>query len=351
MATMNRITKHRQLRGHRPRLQWLPAMIFVIATAQAVEAHDARPLSVLVVERAPHVYHANLSIPPSVDSFNEPSVVWPDGCRSTNQSAASGPEIRRITTVMVCSDAIEGRTIGVRYPLFNPSLSTLVRLTDLDGILRTAVLPPDQHEWQIPARPSRLDVARDYLLLGIEHIWAGIDHLLFVAGLLILARTPRRILLVVTGFTIAHSITLSLSALGLVNLPVAPTEAAIALSILFLAGEIARPGEGRLPSRYPVLVSSSFGLLHGLGFAAALGEIGLPPGEIAISLLFFNLGVEAGQVSFILPILGMAWMSTRLGLDTLHPRIRLAVPVMRSVVVYCIGILASFWFVQRLAAF
>lgn len=329
----------------------LQAIVLMFAVAQPLPAHDARPLSILVVERTPHVYHADLSIPPSVDSVNEPSVIWPDGCRSTSQSAAFGPEIRRVKSIMVCSSPIEGRSIGVRYPLFNPSLSTLVRLTALDGVLRTTVLPPDQLEWQIPARPSRLQVARDYLVLGIEHIWAGIDHLLFVAGLLILARTPRRIFLVVTGFTIAHSITLSVSALGLIHVPVAPTEAAIALSILFLAGEIARPGEGRLATRYPLLVSSSFGLLHGLGFAAALGEIGLPRGEIATSLLFFNLGVEAGQISFIAPILGIAFMSRRLGWDALHPRIRSAAPVMRSIVTYGIGILASFWLLQRLAAF
>src|SRR5262249_35013809 len=143
------------------------------------------------------------------------------------------------------------------------------------------------------------EVAIGYLKLGVEHIWQGIDHLLFVTGVLVLARTRRRVVLAITGFTLAHSLTLCASVLGLVRLPVPPVEAAIALSILFLAREIARPDPYGIAHRFPIAVSSIFGLLHGFGFAAALREVGLPPRELALGLLSFNLGVEIGQLAFI----------------------------------------------------
>src|SRR3972149_92559 len=108
------------------------AAFFMFAAAQALQAHDARPLSIVIVERTPHVYHADLLIPPSVDSINEPSVIWPEECRPARPPAVSAGEIRRIKHIMVCSGPIEGRRIGIRYALFNPSLSTLVRLTALD---------------------------------------------------------------------------------------------------------------------------------------------------------------------------------------------------------------------------
>ena len=153
-------------------------------------------------------------------------------------------------------------------------------------------------------------VAVQYTWLGMEHIWIGFDHLLFVLCLIWIAGSLRRILITITGFTLAHSVTLALSALQIVVLPVPPIEAVIALSVLFLATEIAR-GEGgfngakgangasgALTWRYPIAVSSTFGLLHGLGFAAVLNEIGLPQTELVTGLVFFNVGVEIGQVVF-----------------------------------------------------
>jgi hydrogenase/urease accessory protein HupE len=211
----------------------------------------------------------------------------------------------------------------------------------------TRVLPPDRTTFTAPREPRPLEVAADYLKLGVEHIWTGVDHLLFVTGLLLLAGSVRRVLLAITGFTVAHSITLSLSALDLVRLPGPPVEAAIALSILFLAREIARPYPEGLAARSPVLVSSSFGLLHGFGFAAALREAGLPQGEIATGLFCFNLGVEIGQVVFISGVIGL-FLALRqaMGLKGLAfaplqgPLTRLAG--------YGLGLPAAFWFIQRL---
>lgn len=201
---------------------------------------------------------------------------------------------------------------------------------------------------------TRGHVARDYFVLGVEHIIGGPDHLLFVLGLLVIARTGKRILLAITGFTVAHSITLSLSSLGLVAVPIAPVEATIALSILFLAHEISRRQPDSLTYRYPMLVSFSFGLLHGLGFASALGEIGLAYNEAFVSLLFFNLGVEAGQVLFILAVAALVWFLHRAArIQGEAPDARGAVMTRRTelLVSYAIGIPSAFWLIERVAQF
>jgi hydrogenase/urease accessory protein HupE len=324
------------------------AVFAALAAAGAAQAHDARPLSVDVTERGEDLYLARLRVPPSVAADNQPKIVWPAGCRVLSDRAGDGPVAPSETAEISCRGGLAGKTLTVRYPIYNPSMSTLFRLVPSGGAAVTRVLPPDQPAWTVPRKPSLAEVAVGYLELGVEHIWTGADHLLFVTGLLILAGSMRRVLLAITGFTLAHSITLSLSALDIVRLPGPPVEAAIALSILFLAREIAWPSPNGVAARYPVLVSSSFGLLHGFGFAAALREAGLPQGEIATGLLCFNLGVETGQVVFIAGLLGLVFgarkaMALRGVLPALdHDRlIRLAG--------YGLGIPAAFWFIQRLA--
>lgn len=190
---------------------------------------------------------------------------------------------------------------------------------------------------------SWVDAAKRYTLLGVEHILSGLDHLLFVLGLLLLVRGAWMLVKTVTAFTVAHSITLALATLGVVKVPSAPVEAAIALSIVFLAIEIVKGmrGEVSLTHKMPWLVAFGFGLLHGLGFAGALAELGLPPGEIPIALLFFNIGVEIGQLIFVGVILLAVWAWRRAGL-----------PISRrltQVPAYAIGALATFWFLERTA--
>ena len=187
---------------------------------------------------------------------------------------------------------------------------------------------------------SVADAARRYLALGVEHILLGIDHLLFVLGLLLVVRGPWLLVTTVTAFTLAHSLTLALATLGLVAVPSRPVEAAIALSIVVLAAEILRARQGRigLTHRLPWLIAFVFGLLHGLGFAGALAEIGLPAGEIPLALLFFNLGVEIGQLMFIAAVLGLRWAMRRLAI---------AWPVWAEPLpAYAIGTIASFWFIE-----
>ena len=314
-------------------------------------AHDARPLSILIAERQEHVYFVEVRTPPSVESANQPSISWPVGCSvhpgSTPDAAGAGLE----TMLVSCPAGLEGQRIGVQYKHFNPSLSTLFRLRSANGATHTAVVPPDQTEWLVPAATNWRSVARDYFILGLKHIGSGIDHLLFVTGLLLLARTVRRVCVAVTGFTLAHSVTLSLSALGFVRLPVAPIEAGIALSILFLAREIARPDPESFARRFPLVVSSSFGLLHGFGFAAALSEVGIPHNEIAAALLFFNAGVEAGQLTFIAclcALLAAGYGAARLA--GIQP-VRWALHRVEVLGAYALGVPASFWLFQRLQNF
>jgi hydrogenase/urease accessory protein HupE len=322
------------------------ALLALVAAGGAALAHDARPLSVEVTEHGQDLYLARLRVPPTVAADNQPKIVWPVGCRILSDRAGDGPVAPSETAEVACKGGLAGKTLAVRYPIYNPSLSTLFRVVPSSGETVTRVLPPDQPSWTVPRKPSVAEVAAGYLRLGIEHIWTGVDHLLFVTGLLILAGSMRRVLLAITGFTLAHSVTLSLSALDIVRLPGPPVEAAIALSILFLAREIAAPSPEGIAVRYPVLVSSSFGLLHGFGFAAALREAGLPKGEIAIGLFSFNLGVEIGQVAFIAGLLGLLFIGKKAIRLVRAPRAA-DHALLTRLAGYGLGVPAAFWFVQR----
>jgi hydrogenase/urease accessory protein HupE len=325
----------------------LPLFILLLLTAPA-QAHDSRPFSITLTEQPGHRYDVRLRVPPTVELDNRPTLGLPEGCRALtgDETGAAARDSARL--LLACDAPLAGKSLAVRYPLYNPSLATLFRLRTADGHVATALLSPDETRWQVPAEPSLSQVARAYLALGIEHIWGGIDHLLFVTGLLILAGSMRRVLLAITGFTIAHSITLSLAALGIVRLAVPPVEAAIALSILFLAREIAHPAPDGLARRYPIMVSSSFGLLHGFGFAAALQEVGLPTGELATGLLCFNLGVEVGQILFIAGVIALSIAARALVRRRSWSMRRFAWDASR-LAGYGLGIPAGFWFIQRLS--
>lgn len=195
---------------------------------------------------------------------------------------------------------------------------------------------------------SAADAIGRYTILGIEHILEGLDHLLFVLGLLLIVAGPpvKVVMLIktVTAFTVAHSLTLGLATLGFVDFPSRPVEAAIALSIVFLAMEVVRgwQGEETLTHRQPWLVAFGFGLLHGLGFAGALADIGLPQAEIPLALLFFNVGVEVGQLIFVAIVLALRWLLLRL--PVLWPRWAAYAPV------YLIGVIGAYWVIERVSA-
>jgi hypothetical protein len=193
----------------------------------------------------------------------------------------------------------------------------------------------------IPVRQSVASLGGSYFRLGVEHILLGFDHLLFVLCLLILVGNPGRLLGAITAFTVAHSITLGATTLGWIHLASVPVEACIALSIAFVAAEIIRVRSGAASTiqRRPWIASFAFGLLHGFGFASALREIGLPDDAVPVALLFFNLGVEAGQVLFVCAVLAVWACGKKYG--PRPPAWGWRAPP------YVAGIAACFWFVER----
>jgi hydrogenase/urease accessory protein HupE len=247
-----------------------------------------------------------------------------------------------------CTGGLEGGEIQIEG-LERTSTDVLVRFDLANGVTGTQRLTPTDTSFVVPIQPDRLEVVRTYFGFGVEHILGGVDHLLFVLTLLLLVTGVRRIIATVTAFTLAHSITLAGATLGWVHVPGPPIEAAIALSIAFVAAEIIRSRQGKpgLTKRYPWVIAFIFGLLHGFGFAGALQQVGLPQTEIPIALLFFNVGVEVGQLLFIAAVFASYWLmrqSTR-GIKLSQLAWASALPA------YVIGSLAMFWVAERTVAF
>jgi hydrogenase/urease accessory protein HupE len=238
---------------------------------------------------------------------------------------------------------LEGQTVTIAG-LEMTLTDVLLKVTLGDGTRITRLLRPESASMEITKEAAGRVVVRDYLKLGIEHILLGVDHLLFVFGLLLLSKGFKLLLKTITSFTVGHSISLALATLGVVNVPGPPLNAAIALSIVFLAVELvrARRGDMSVTIKKPWLVSFAFGLIHGLGFASALVNLGLPQSSVPLALLFFNIGVEVGQVLFIVIVLALlaSWR-----------RMELRLPVWgQPLPAYTMGSIAAVWFVGRFVA-
>ncbi len=242
-----------------------------------------------------------------------------------------------------CKGGITGETIFIEG-LSSSVIDVLVRIQRLDGTTQVTRLTPSAPSFTIEAAPSKIQLTRTYVSLGVEHILYGIDHLLFVLGLMLLVRDFRSLVKTITAFTVAHSITLAAATLGLVHVQVAPVEATIALSILFLAAELVRSqrGESGIAQRAPWIVAFAFGLLHGLGFASTLGNMGLPHSDIPLALLLFNVGVELGQLGFVVVLMG--FVRSLATLEIQWPDWTRAIPA------YAIGSFAGMTLLQRLDA-
>jgi len=255
-----------------------------------------------------------------------------------------------VTWVADCPDGLTGGEISV-FGLEQQQTDVLIRFPGPDGSVRSARLTPDRTSFVIPSDPGAFDVLITYVPLGFDHILEGFDHLLFVLALLLLIPDMRRLVGAITAFTVAHSITMAASTLGWMTLPGAPVETVIALSIIFLAAELAkRDGTGnRLSETYPWLVAFAFGLLHGFGFAGALREIGVPETDVPLALMSFNLGVELGQLLFIATALAVHAILIRL--LPKGGRMILTGATASLAVAYGIGSVASFWFIERLSGF
>ena len=268
----------------------------------------------------------------------------PARCRQTSSATASD-DIERVTlrwTIDCGPNGLTGAPLGVD-DLATAKIDALLRIERADGNTIQTVLSARTPSFTVPARPNRWDVVRGYAALGIEHILTGPDHLLFVFGLLLLVAAPRLLLQTITAFTLGHSITLSMAALRLAQVPSRPVEVLIALSVLILAVELARDaGQGTLLRRFPWAMALAFGLLHGFGFAGALAEAGLPAGDIPLALLSFNGGIEIGQLAFVGAVLSVGTLCARwlpaIAAQSTRPA------------VYAMGVLSAFWCFERIAA-
>jgi hydrogenase/urease accessory protein HupE len=221
----------------------------------------------------------------------------------------------------------------------------LVRVQRLDGTVQVTRLTPASPDFVVEAAPMPTEIGATYLKLGVEHILTGYDHLLFLLALIVVVGAVRRAVATVTAFTVAHSITLAGAALGAVHLPQPPVEAAIALSIVFVAAEAVRMQSGRVSVtvRAPWLVAFVFGLLHGFGFAGGLLEIGLPQTDVPLALFAFNLGVEAGQLILVTGVFAALTLASR------AKWIAPAATATRIGISYGVGMLATCWVIDRLA--
>ena len=327
---------------------YLAAFLLLICTGLTglAQAHELQPSSMElrqltserfeVIWRAPVYYRkphpARLQLPETWQTVGEPSV------RQLADSALH----RHV--VDVPDGVIDGAVI-LFVGLESTITDVFARFVWLDGSETTAIARPSQPWVEVIAQRSAWQVAWDYTVLGVDHILSGFDHLTFVLALLLIVNGARRLLITVTSFTLAHSITLAAATLGVMWVPGPPVEAVIALSILFLASELVKVNHGlpSLTARYPWVVAFSFGLLHGFGFAGALGEVGLPQNEVPLALLMFNVGVELGQLLFIAVILAMVLL-----LNRLH---RQWPTWLRQVPAYGIGGIAAFWLIERVAGF
>jgi len=312
------------------------------------EAHDSRPVSLRMSETSDNLFVVRWQVPSSIKAQNHPTPALPEFCEALGQARTMDrPGAVVAEQLYRCNEALSNARVHLTYPQFTPSLSTVMRIEWLSGEVQDAVLGPQDDGWIVPEKESISSVSKRYFGLGMQHIFKGYDHLLFLMCLMIIARRPKRIVWTVTGFTLAHSVTLALAALQVVRMPVMLVEAIIALSIVFVAVEIARKRRDTLAFEFPVVVSVAFGLLHGLAFASVLSEIGLPQTKLPTALLLFNLGIEAGQLIVITPIF-LLFLVPQSRLEQVTRKLSWGNVGWQTLVAYPVGALASFWFLQRL---
>jgi len=321
---------------------WLLQLFFSSVSV----ADEIRPGYLELKENSENIFSVIWKIPAKGDKKLALHAKLPPDCQDKTQPYAqliNGAYIQR--WIIACDQGLLEQSISISG-LATTSTDVLLRVEFINGSSQSVLLTPSNNTFNIPAHASNLQIAGTYTWLGITHILLGIDHLLFVFALLLIVKDRRMLLWTITAFTLAHSITLAGATLGLVYVPQQPVEAIIALSILFLAMEIIHTKHGRpgTASRWPWLVAFIFGLLHGFGFAGALSEVGLPQQAIPLALIFFNVGVEIGQLLFVMTVLLSGWVLHRLKQPVLLEKTETAA-------IYTIGSLSAFWLFERISLF
>jgi len=321
------------------------AALLLACMAWAAQADVFRPAYLELREIGEGRYDVTWKVPAQGDARLAVEVVFPTGTTTTapSQGLFSGGayvehwQVSRPGGLVGQTLAIDGIAGGVT--------DVIVRVERSDGTSQVEHLLPQRPQFMVKGATGIAQIAWSYLVLGIEHILGGVDHLLFVLALLLIVRGGRRIVATITAFTLAHSLTLVAATLGRVHVPGPPVEAMIALSIVFVAAEAMHGLRGRpgLTARAPWVVAFTFGLLHGFGFAGALAEVGLPQTAIPVALLLFNVGVEVGQLLFVACMLGVRILLARSPMTL--PKLAPGLPP------YVIGTVATFWVIERVGAF
>ena len=323
------------------RLLWLALLLMIAAP---VQADELRPGYLEFTQKTPQNWSLIWKSPMKGGVTPDTAPVLPSGCVVAGNPSRAFVKTTMVTTSDVrCRGEIAGGKIGLSG-FANSQTDVLVRVALIGRPVQAMRLTADAPMAEIPVKPDRLQVAKTYFVTGVDHILFGYDHLLFVVSLVLLLSGLWTVAKAVTAFTLAHSITLVGTTLGVLGLPQGPVESVIALSIMFLAVEILKkdPGKPRLSQRVPWVVAFLFGLLHGFGFAGALKEIGLPESDVPTALLTFNLGVEGGQLIIVVATLSIIATLRRFAEPLLPRAVQLAT--------YAIGITASYWFIERTLA-
>ena len=312
----------------------------LLTLAQSAIAHKLAPSLLGLQEQADGAFAVTWKTPRFASTPVPIEPRLPDGCTDLGERewAYEGTGVR-IDWKMRCTRPLAGAQIRVDGLAENQS-AALLRIEWSDGAVVQGMLNGEHRSYVVPQAVRPLAVAMDYARMGVGHILSGVDHLLFVLGLMLLVAGRRRLVWTITAFTAGHSVTLALAALGMLRYPVDLVEFAIALSIFVVAVELTRERTDRHWLRHrPWLAAGLFGLLHGMGFAGALLEVGLPAGEIPLALLTFNIGIELGQLLFVAAVLLFAVVWRRL---PLAPR-----PWLQWVPVYAIGVPSAYWCLER----
>jgi HupE / UreJ protein len=323
-------------------LRWIAALLALFATGR-LEAHEMQPAYLELRQTGTDAWQVLWKTPARADLESGMIPHLPREARVTSEAVRTkADDTATEQFTFVCAGGLDGKEVAMEGAAAAIA-DVLVRVVRLDGASQAFRLTPDQRSHIIEPTPGRFQEAKTYLGMGIQHILMGVDHLLFVLGLMLIVRDRWMLLKTITAFTVAHSITLAIATLGWASANPLPLNAAIALSILFLGPEMVRAQHGgtSLTIRHPWMVAGAFGLLHGFGFASGLTALGLPRGEIPMALLLFNCGVEIGQLFFVAIILLLA-RSLRI-LEIHWARWAEALPA------YTVGGLGAYWTIQRTA--
>ena len=321
-------------------------IVFIfLSLANITAADEMRPAYLELTQQGKNIFAVVWKVPLNKNQQSAINAVFPAGCSHQAEPVSQTIGNARLQRwYLYCAEEIVGQRITVEG-LSRSNTDVLLRLSWLDGAVVTVLLKPSRPYYDIPVKSTAIDIALTYLVLGAEHILQGVDHLLFVFALLLMVVGVRRLVATITAFTLAHSLTLGAATLGWVHVPQQAVEAVIALSILFLAVELIHGKQGRqgMAEKWPWLIAFIFGLLHGFGFAGALAEIGLPQQAIPLALVFFNVGVELGQLLFITTVLILFW--------TLRVKQWAVFRQAEMLVIYGIGSFSSFWLLERISFF